>query len=101
MSQFTAAVTTGSPRTVPSQRNRWAATRPGSIGPMGESIASVATAISWVVRSSGSRAKPSSSATIHTDWRKPAPRASAMMLVRASSGVLPNSIQSRITSGAP
>ena len=31
----------------------------------------------------------------------PAPSASAMMLVRDSAGVLPNSIQSRMTSGAP
>ena len=81
MSQLTAAVITGSPSTRPSHRKRCAATVPGSIGPMGESIGAVATAISWVVRSSGSRSKPSSSATMHTDWRNPAPRASAMMLV--------------------
>ena len=47
MSQLTAAVMTGSPSTRPSQRKRWAATRPGSIGPMGESMGAVATAISW------------------------------------------------------
>ena len=51
MSQFTAAVITGSPSTSPSHRKRWAATRPGSITPMGESIGAVATAISCVVRS--------------------------------------------------
>ena len=68
---------------------------------MGESIGAVATATSWVVRRCSSMAKPSSSATIHTDWRKPPPRASAMMLVRACSGVVPNSIQSRMTSAAP
>ena len=101
ISQLTAAVTTGSPSTRPSHRKRCAATRPGWIGPIGESIGAVATAISWVVRSDGSRSKPSSSATMWTDWRKPAPSASAMMLWRDSSGVLPNSIQSRITSGAP
>ena len=71
------------------------------MGPMGESTGAVATAISCVVRSSGSRSKPSSSATIHTDCPNPAPDASAMMLVRDSAGVFPNSIQSRMTSGAP
>ena len=45
MNQFTAAVTTGTPATSPSHRNRWAATVPGSIGPIGESIGAVATAM--------------------------------------------------------
>jgi hypothetical protein len=68
---------------------------------MGESMGAVATATSWVVRRPSSRAKPSSSATIHTDWRNPPPRTSAITLVRACSGVVPNSIQSRMTSAAP
>ena len=101
ISQLTVAVTTGSPSTVASQVNRCAATVPGSIGPMGESIGAVATAISWVVFSWGSTSKPISSATMKIDWRKPPPSASIMTLARASSGVLPNSIQSRTTSGAP
>ena len=37
------------------------------IGPMGDSIGAVATATSWVVRSWGSRSKPSSAATMNTD----------------------------------
>ena len=94
-------MTTGSPSTTASHVKRWAATVPGWIGPMGESMGAVATAISWVVRSWGSTSKPSSSATMKIDWRKPPPRASIMTLARASSGVLPNSIQSRTTSGAP
>ena len=68
---------------------------------MGDSIGAVATAISCVVRNSESTANPSASATMCTDCPNPAPRASAMMLPRASSGVLPKSIQSRMTSGAP
>ena len=99
MSQFTAAVMTGSPSTVPSHRNRCAATVPGWIGPMGESIGAVATAISWVVRNRGSMSKPSTSATMWTDWPKPVPSAAVMMLWRATSGVWPNSIQSRTTLG--
>ena len=78
MSQLTRAVITGSPSTSPSHRKRCAATRPGSITPIGESIGAVATAISCVVRSSGSRSKPSSSATMWTDCRKPWPRMSAI-----------------------
>ncbi len=45
MSQLTAAVTTGSPSTKASHLNRCAATVPGWIGPIGESIAALATAI--------------------------------------------------------
>ena len=78
-----------------------AATSPGPIGPIGESIGAVATATSWVVRSSSSMANPSTSATIRTDWPNPAPSRSAITLVAACSGVVPNSIQSRITSTAP
>ena len=69
--------------------------------PIGESMGAVATAMSWVVRNCGAMSNPSSSATMKIDCRNPAPRASAMMLVLASSGALPNSIQSRTTSGAP
>ena len=101
MSQLTVAVTTGVPSTVASQVNRCAATVPGSMGPIGELIGAVATAISWVVLSCGSMSKPISSATMKIDWRKPPPSASIMTLARASSGVLPNNIQSRTTSGAP
>ena len=50
MNQFVRTVTTGSPSTVASHVNRCAATRPGSIGPIGESIGAVATATSWLVR---------------------------------------------------
>ena len=101
MSQLTAAVTTGSPSTVASHWNRCAATVPGSMGPMGESIGAVATAISCDVRNSGSMSKPSTSATMYTDWPNPCPRASIMMLWRAAAGLWPKSIQSRTTSGAP
>ena len=100
MNQFTAAVSTAVPSTRPSQRNRWAATSPGWIGPIGESIGSVATATSWVVRSSGSMGMPKVSAIIRTDWPKPRPRTVAITLVFASPGVAPNSITSRTTSGA-
>ncbi len=68
MNQFTAAVITGVPRTVPCQRKRCAATRPGAIGPIGESIGAVATATSCVTRNWSSSAMPSASAIIHTDW---------------------------------
>ena len=74
---------------------------PGSIAPMGESIGAVATAISWVVRSSSSRRKPSSSATMRTDCPKPPPSTAGMIDACAASGVAPKSIQSRMTSGAP
>jgi len=67
LGQLTAAVITGSPSTSPSHRKRCAATSPGSITPIGESIGAVATAISCVVRRSGSSWKPSSSATMCTD----------------------------------
>ena len=71
MNQFTVAVTTGTPSTSAPQWNRRAATSPGSITPIGESIGAVATATSWASRSSGSAAKPSSATTIRTDGRKP------------------------------
>jgi hypothetical protein len=46
MNQFVRTSMTGVPRTVPSQVNDWAATCPGLIGPMGESMGAVATATS-------------------------------------------------------
>jgi hypothetical protein len=101
ISQLTRAVITGSPRTVPCQLKRCAATRPGAIFPIGESIGAVATAISCVVRFSASSAKPSASASRSTDCRKPAPSSFAIGLAFACSGVLPNSITSEITAGAP
>ena len=73
MCQLTAAVITGSPSTSPCQQKRWAATRPGSITPIGASIGCVATAIEWVVRSS-SRVTPMASATMSIDWQKPPAR---------------------------
>ena len=68
--------------------------------PIGESIGAVATATSWVVRSSGSIGKPISSATMRIDCWKPWPRTFSMMLVCATSGVAPNSMMSRTTSTA-
>ena len=38
------------PSTMPCQVNRWAATVPGSMTPIGVSMGAVATAISWMVR---------------------------------------------------
>ena len=64
-------------------------------------MGAVATATSWLVVSSGSRRKPRVSATMCTDWMKPAPRTFSMMLPAASSGVAPKSITWRTTSGAP
>ena len=60
MSQLTAAVTTGSPSTVASHRNRWAATVPGWIGADGRVDGGGGDGHPWVVRNSGSRSKPSS-----------------------------------------
>ena len=84
-----------------SQWNRRAATRPGSMTPIGESIGAVATATSWVVRSFGSEPKPISSTIIRTDCLKPPPSSPSIGLASASSGVPPNTMMWRITSGAP
>ena len=70
---------------MPSHVNRWAATVPGSMTPTGESIASVSTAISWVVRFSASSTTPSASATMSIDWPKPTARKSSIGLAAASS----------------
>ena len=98
MNQLTAAVTTGSPRTRPCQAKRWAATRPGGIVPIGESIGAVAIAISWIARFSESRAKPSVSATMSIDCMKPPPRNFSIGLFFATLGSLPKSIISWTTS---
>ena len=49
----------------------------------------------------GSASKPISATTIRTDERNPPPRRAAIGLASASSGVPPNAITCRITSGAP
>ena len=54
----TVAVTTGTPSTSARQWNRRAATSPGSMTPIGESIGAVATATSWSVSMCGSASKP-------------------------------------------
>ena len=101
MSQLTAAVTTGSPSTRPSQRKRCAATSPGCDRPDGRVDGAVATAISCVVRKVGIEVE-AELVGHHVDRLA---EAGAERLGhdarRDSSGVLPNSIQSRMTSGAP
>ena len=101
MNQFVRTVITGSPRTVACQVKRCAATWPGWIGPIGESIGSVATATSCFEIFLSSSAKPSASATMSIDCRKPPPITASIGLFAACSGVLPNSISSPTTSGAP
>ncbi len=57
--------------TTASQQNRRPATSPGAITPIGESIGAVATATCWLVRITGSAAKPRRSTISRTDWKKP------------------------------
>jgi len=97
ISQFTRAVTTGAPRTVPCQVKRCAATLPGASVPTGDSIGALATAISWCVRVSGSRSKPNADATMRIDCSKPPPRMRSIGLFAATSGGFPKSITSRTT----
>ena len=92
MNQLVRAVATGSPRTSPSQVKRCAATCPGSIVPIGDSIGAVATDTSWVLRISGSKSKPSASAIISIDCEKPSVSSINIGLVFACSGVFPNSM---------
>ena len=101
MNQLVRTVITGSPRTVASQQNFWAAMRPGSMGPMGESMGAVATATWWSTVSSASSANPRAWPTMAIDWPNPSPRMAGIMLEAASSGVLPNSMMSPTTAGAP
>ena len=100
ISQFTAAVTTGRPSTIASQRNRRAATVPASIGTTSSSLPCTATATSWVDLIRGSVSKPSSSVIIRTDALNPASSNLAIGPPMARSGVRPKPITSRTTSGA-
>ena len=96
MSQFTRTVITGSPRTVPCQVKRCAATWPGAIGPIGESIGCVATAISCFVLLLGVE-REAERVGDHVDRLQEAARraAASIGLFAACSGVFPNSITSR------
>ncbi len=77
--------------------NRCAATVPASSTPTGVSRSWVATAISWVVRFSGSSFQPSPAATMSIDCVNPSPSTAGIGLVAACSGGVPNSITSRTT----
>ena len=100
MNQFVRTVMKTVPPTVASHVKRCAAMRPGGIGPIGESIGFVATAISWRVVFSGSSSTRSSAATMSIDWKKPFARNWTIGLCAASSGVFPKSMMSPITPGA-
>ncbi len=75
--------------------------RPGSMGPIGESIEAVATDTSWLRRFSASRSKRRASATMSIDCSKPSPSLASMGLCSTSSGVFPKSMISPTTNGAP
>ena len=92
MSQLTVTRTTTSSPTSASQWNLRAATWPGSMTPIGESIGAVATATSCEERTIGSAANPILSTIMRTDWMNPPSSSFCIGPVSAFSGVSPKPI---------